>query len=142
MTSLTIDSRNRDRITTMLTDDAWIVACLCAAWCDVCNAFRPDFEALAARYPDCRFIWIDIEDQADMLGDIDVENFPTLLMQRGDNVAFFGTVEPERRQVERLLQAQLDKSATELQAEALDNPLRQAWQRDCNLRRRLRDARP
>ena len=137
MASLTLETNNRDRIAELLSDDAWIVTCLCAAWCDVCNAFRPEFDALAARYPDCRFIWIDIEDQSDMLDDIDVENFPTLLIQRADIVAFFGTVEPEQRLVERLLLAQVEKTASELQTEARSSPLRQAWQRDCNLRQRL-----
>lgn len=137
MTALTLEQRNRDRITELLKDDAWIVACLCAAWCDVCNAFRTDFDAWAARHPDRHFIWIDIEDQADMLGDIDVENFPTLLIQRGDIVTFFGTVLPDQRLADRLLQAQVEKSEAELHAEANSSDERQTWQRSHNLRRHL-----
>lgn len=140
MSSLTLEHHNRDQLSQLLTDDAWIVACLCAAWCDVCKNYRADFDALAARHPDRNFIWIDIEDQADVVGDIDVDNFPTLLIQRGDLVAFFGTVLPEQRLAERLLQAQTEKSDAELQQEALGNPTHQAWQRDCNLRELLRQA--
>src|SRR3954466_13018040 len=110
MASMTLQPANRASLAAALTDDVWVVVCLCAAWCDVCRQYRPGFEDLAARHPDKHFIWIDVEDQADVVGDLDVENFPTLLIQRGDTVAFFGAVQPELRQADRLLQAQVEKS--------------------------------
>ncbi len=140
MSSLTLELHNRSRLAETLTGDVWIVACLCAAWCDVCCQYRPRFDELATLHPDKRFVWIDIEDQADVVGDLDVENFPTLLIQRGDTVAFFGTVQPDLRQANRLLLAQVEKSDDELRAEALGSPVRKAWQKDCNLRERLNEA--
>jgi thioredoxin 1 len=137
MTSLTLSFDNRNEFAQALENDIWVVACLCAAWCDVCRQYRPGFDELAARHPDKHFVWIDIEDQADVIGDLDVENFPTLLIQRGDTVAFFGTVQPDLRQANRLLLAQVDKTDSELRAEAASNVERQTWQRDCNLRIRL-----
>ena len=118
-------------------DGQWVVACLCAGWCDVCKQYRAGFEALAAEFPEHQFVWIDIEDQADLVGDLDVENFPTILMQRGDLVAFYGTMLPEPRQVARLLAAQLERSDDELRREATSSPERQQWQRECNLRAKL-----
>src|SRR5690606_15008701 len=106
-------------------------------WCDVCSQYRPGFESLAAEFPDVQFVWADVEDQADLIGDIDIDNFPTLLIQRGDDVAFFGTILPEVRQTARLLQAQREKSAAELKAEIAGNPDRQRWQDEANLRARL-----
>ncbi len=63
---------------------ALIVACLCAQWCGVCREWRAGFEALAARYPQARFVWIDVEEAAETLGDGEVDNFPVLALQRGD----------------------------------------------------------
>jgi thioredoxin-like negative regulator of GroEL len=140
MSSLTLELHNRSQFAEALTDDVWIVACLCAAWCDVCCQYRPGFDELAALHPDKRFVWIDIEDQADVVGDLDVENFPTLLIQHGDTVVFFGAVQPDLRQANRLLQAQVAKSDAELHAEALGSADRRAWQKDCNLRERLNEA--
>jgi len=140
MSSLILHHDNRADLLGALSGDVWIVACLCAAWCDVCRQFQPAFDALAARHPDKRFVWVDVEDEADIVGDFDVENFPTLLMQRGDTVAFFGTVLPDAGQANRLLQAQVDKSAEELLAESRSTAQRQAWQTDCNLRARLAEA--
>lgn len=133
----TLDSSNQRDICDILSKDEWMVACLCAAWCDVCCQYRAGFEELAVQHPDKSFIWIDIEDQADIVGDIDVDNFPTLLIQRGDSVAFFGTVLPDARQANRLLIAQTEKSEADLRKEAHSTPEKQRWQSDCNLRQRL-----
>lgn len=123
-----------------LDSGAWVVACLCAAWCGTCREYRDGFDALAARHPDKRFVWIDIEDQADVVGDFDVENFPTLLIQRGDTVAFFGTVLPDQRLAERLLLAQVEKNDVEIRAEAASSTERRQWQSEYNLRARLSEA--
>jgi thioredoxin 1 len=122
MTALTLEANNRRRVADwLLEDDTWTVACLCAAWCDTCQAYRATFDALAARHPRQHFIWIDIEDQADVVDDFEVENFPTLLIQRGARVAFFGIVLPELRVAERLLLAQFEKSDAELAAASANN---------------------
>ncbi len=137
MSSLFLVPENFSRLAAALDAGQWVVACLCAGWCDVCKQYRAGYEALAADFPDTQFVWIDIEDQADLVGDLDVENFPTILMQRGDVVAFYGTMLPEPRQVARLLSAQQERSDDDLRREAAGTPERQQWQRDCNLRVKL-----
>jgi thioredoxin 1 len=37
-----------------------------------------------------RFVWVDIEDESELVGDLDIEDFPTLLLARGGRVLFFG----------------------------------------------------
>ena len=140
MSSLTLQHDNRAQLLDALSGDVWIVACLCAAWCDVCRQYRPAFDALAARHPDKRFVWVDVEDEADIVGDFDVDDFPTLLIQHADTVVFFGSVLPDAGQAHRLLQAQLGRSAEELQTEARSSAQRLAWQADCNLRARLAEV--
>ncbi|MEH6434375.1 thioredoxin family protein [Massilia sp. DD77] len=134
MHSLTLDPTTRDTVAAALDGDAWTVACLCAAWCGTCSSYRATFEGLAARHPDKHFVWIDIEDQADLIGDLDVDNFPTLLLQRGDTVAFFGTMLPDGAVADRLVQAQAALSDEELARLAQSSEERRGWQRDCNLR--------
>jgi thiol-disulfide isomerase/thioredoxin len=140
MHSLTLELDNRDEIASALAGDRWIVACLCAAWCGTCGSYRAAFDALAARHPDKVFLWIDIEDQADVVGDLDVENFPTLLLQRGETVAFFGTVLPDANVADRMVQAQQEQSDVELARLAQSSEERKQWQRECNLRALLRAA--
>jgi thioredoxin-like negative regulator of GroEL len=134
MQSLILESHNHDQLAAALAGDGWIVACLCAAWCGTCASYRAGFDGLAARHPDKTFVWIDIEDQAGVVGDLDVENFPTLLLQRGDTVAFFGTMLPDPQVADRLIQCQAQLGDDELARLAGSSDERRGWQRACNLR--------
>jgi thiol-disulfide isomerase/thioredoxin len=140
MHSLTLNSDNREEIAAALAGDRWIVACLCAAWCGTCESYRASFEDVASRHPDKLFLWIDIEDQADVVGDLDVENFPTLLIQHHELVAFFGTMLPDPALAHRLVQAQTELSDSEMAELALNSEERARWQHACNLRSLLRNA--
>ena len=140
MHSLTLDSSNRAQLAASMEDGRWVVACLCAAWCGTCGGYRAAFESVAARHPDKTFVWIDIEDQADVVGDLDVDNFPTLLLQQGDSVAFFGPMLPDAKLAERLVQAQAELAPAELARLAQSNQERRDWQRDCNLQTLLSNA--
>jgi thiol-disulfide isomerase/thioredoxin len=82
----------------------FLVACLCAAWCDTCTAYRPGFLAMAERFPRAEFRWVDIEDDAEAVEDIEVDNFPTILVRRGDETLFQGVLLPHHSHLERLLQ--------------------------------------
>lgn len=137
MAAYTLEQDNRTQLFQLLKDDSWTVYCLCAEWCDVCKSYRAAFAQWAEEQPQHRFIWIDIEDQADLVGDIDIENFPTILVQRADVVAFFGTVLPDTAVAKRLLNSFLEKSVEQLRADSSSSAERRAWQTTVNLFQRL-----
>jgi thioredoxin 1 len=83
------------------------VICLCAAWCGVCRDWSGTFDALAAAHPQVLFDWVDVEDESDAMGDIDIETFPTLLIAQGPRARFLGPVQPLPAQVARLLESLL-----------------------------------
>ena len=82
-----------------------LVACLCAQWCGVCRDYAPVMSRTLATLgaPAVHPVWIDIEDDDEVVGDLDVQNFPTLLLVRGDTVLFFGPVTPHAHTLERLV---------------------------------------
>lgn len=82
--------------------EGWLV-CLCAEWCGVCREFRPAFEALARQYPRWQVLWVDVEDEEDIVGDVEVETFPTVLVADGHRARFFGPVLPQAGMLARLL---------------------------------------
>ncbi|MBY4897712.1 thioredoxin family protein [Cupriavidus sp. AU9028] len=83
-----------------------LVACLCAAWCGTCNTYQAVWEQLASQHPGDCFVWIDIETHADALGDIDIENFPTVMVQpiAGGPPDFYGTLLPHAATLQKLLE--------------------------------------
>ena len=103
---------------------------------------RLRFEALAEAFPDTRFRWLDIEDRADDLGDLDIENFPTLFIQRRDSILFFGTMLPHLDLLRRLVETFHEQSLEESQAYARANPERAAWQQNADLSRLRHLTRP
>ncbi|MEO6984126.1 MAG: thioredoxin family protein [Paralcaligenes sp.] len=80
-----------------------VIVCYCAQWCDTCKKYEDGFQHLASEYPQHIFVWIDIEENPDMLGDEDVENFPTVSVQNTQGHRFFGTLMPHIRHLARLI---------------------------------------
>lgn len=58
---------------------------------------------MASHHPGAAFHWVDIEDEADVIGDVDVETFPTLLIACGTEVHHFGALPPQPEVLARLL---------------------------------------
>ena len=80
------------------------VTCLCAEWCDVCREYRPAFRALAQRFPQAHFAWLDVEDDAEQVGEREIENFPTIEVKRGESQLFYGVLLPKPEHLSRLLE--------------------------------------
>ena len=121
----------------------FLVVCLCAEWCTTCREYRSGFDDLAAEFPEARFHWLDIEERADDLGDLDIENFPTLFIQRrvagaqasGTVVLFFGTMPPQLGHLRRMIGSLRAQSPEESRDYALSSSERLAWQQDADVAR-------
>jgi hypothetical protein len=64
-----------------------------------------------ARFPQIEFLWIDVEDEADLLHPLDIEDFPTLLLAVGNVPRFLGPVTPQAEMLERLIRSQIQDAA-------------------------------
>ncbi len=88
-------------------EEAWVVACLCARWCTVCRSWQGEFVRLArdcgTLFGQARWLWVDVEEQADELGDFEPENFPVLAVQRGDELLYCATLPQQAGNWKRLL---------------------------------------
>ncbi|MFZ4625785.1 MAG: thioredoxin family protein [Rhodoferax sp.] len=102
--------------------DALLVVCLCAQWCHVCEDYRSRFaqvqQNVLADYPQTQFLWIDVEDQADLLEPLDIDDFPTILLATGAVPRFFGPISPQLPTLERLVR----HSAADWSGVALADP--------------------
>jgi thioredoxin 1 len=115
-------------------DREFLVVCLCAAWCGTCREYEAGFRELEAQYPDVGFIAVDIEDESSGVEDWDIENFPTLLIQRNELVLFFGPMLPHHSVLRHTLDALFVQSESEARAYAHGTPERAAWQATRNYR--------
>lgn len=128
-----------------VADQPFLVVCFCAAWCGTCRDYRAGFETLAGEFPQAQFHWLDVEDDADLLVGVvddpdafDIDNFPTLLIQRDDAVLFYGPMLPHLPLLRRTLEAFRSQHADEASAYAIGNDERRGWQRLASLRGALK----
>ena len=89
----------------MTAASPWWVVCLCADWCGACRGYRTVFDGVAQEHPGVRFVWVDIEDESDLVGDLDVETFPTLLIADAQTARFIGPQLPQAGVLTRLLES-------------------------------------
>jgi uncharacterized protein YjeT (DUF2065 family) len=117
--------------TSAAPDGDWIVACLCAQWCGICRGWRDAFRELAQQsadlLPASRWLWVDVESQADALGDFEPENFPVLAVQQGARLLYCAALPQQAGNWRRMVQslgalddAQARRWAQQLQALGLD----------------------
>jgi thioredoxin 1 len=90
-----------------MTEPSILVACLCAEWCGVCREYRSVFDQVRQRIPSARFIWVDVEDQSDLVDPLEVDDFPTLLIASDAEVRFFGPMIPRADRLERMVREQI-----------------------------------
>ena len=112
-----LTSENREELRKLLPGvlaSGDLVLLLCAKWCGTCSSFEEVAAELKPRFPNTLFLWIDIEDDSVVAGDVDIINFPTLAIFRNGVVVHYGVSLPHQGVVKRLLTA------------VLVNPIRQA----------------
>ena len=107
-----------------MPDPTLHIACLCAAWCRLCDGYRAVIDQVAAEFAGgarpLAWHWVDIEDEAEVLGDIDIETFPTLVVFDAERVLFAGVIEPQPETLRRLLRAWLAQADAGQAAPAAD----------------------
>ncbi len=97
-------------------------ACLCAQWCGTCREYQARFTEAQALFPQATWLWVDVEEKAQWVEPLDLEDFPTLLLAVNGKATFFGTLTPQAETLARLLRAKLSQDSPSLadpQAQAL-----------------------
>ncbi len=87
------------------SDSPLILGCLCAAWCRLCDGYAETLRTVAAEFPQVTLQWIDIEDEAELIGDLDIDTFPTLVLASASQILFAGALQPQPETLRRLLRS-------------------------------------
>lgn len=114
-----------------------LVMCLCAEWCGVCRDYRDGFDALSQRYADAHFHWVDIEDAPEWPEALEIEHFPTVMIQRGEHVLYLGPTLPQHTHLARTLESLLEMDDDEARRYAESSEERRSWQIAASFRNTL-----
>ncbi len=113
----------------------FLVACFCADWCGTCRDYQTGFTELSNQFPAVGFLWVDIENTEFNITDWDIENFPTILIQRGDLVLYWGPMLPHLQILSQLLSSFIATKLEESHRYAFSTPERVRWQAEFNFRK-------
>lgn len=116
---LTTSNEDAPRLASSLDEREFLIVGLCAAWCDTCVEFRSAFESLASTHANWAFVWLDVEDDAHLAGDIDIDDFPTLALFHRARLLHYGASLPQQGVVARLLSILHAESGTASAEEAV-----------------------
>ncbi len=91
----------------------------CAEWCGSCREFKEHFNSI--NRDELSKVWLDIEDDASLIDEIDIDNLPTILAVSGDgHTYYFGEIPPNKTFLEKILQ---DISLEKLAPSTMPKPL-------------------
>ncbi|WP_114652174.1 thioredoxin domain-containing protein [Polynucleobacter necessarius] len=91
----------------------------CAEWCGSCREFKEHFNSINA--DGLSKVWLDIEDEASLINEINIDNLPTILAVSDDgHTYFFGEIPPNKTFLEKILQ---DISLGKLAPSTIPKPL-------------------
>ena len=82
--------------------------------------------ALKEQHPQVRWAWVDIEDEEEVVGELDIDTFPTILIVQGSTARFLGAQPPQAAVLQRLLQSLQASAGAAAQVDAQAQAL---WQR-------------
>jgi thiol-disulfide isomerase/thioredoxin len=136
MSLVTLKKKNYQSVLDVFPDE-WVIACFCAGWCKSCRGYHADLARLARAYPKIAFFWIDIEEHADLMGDLDIDKFPSILIQYRNMVTFFSCITADIGQLERIMGSLLREDEQELRRQTQLSEERRMWQQTCNMKQML-----
>ncbi|MGA7370364.1 MAG: thioredoxin family protein [Nitrososphaeraceae archaeon] len=90
---------------TLVLDKNLVAADFWAPWCPYCMRLKPIFESIASRFPEIRFVKINVEEQQELASRYGIRGIPVIKFfceekEVGEIVGYLPQVELEKKVIE------------------------------------------
>lgn len=107
---MSLDITHETEWNTLISDKNLVAADFWAPWCPYCMRLKPIFESIASKYPEIRFVKINVEEQQGLASRYGIRGIPV--------IKFFCEEKEVGEIVGYLPQADLEKKVSEIGNEA------------------------
>jgi thioredoxin 1 len=102
---MSLDITRETEWNTLVLDKNLVAADFWAPWCPYCMRLKPIFESIASRFPEIRFVKINVEEQQELASRYGIRGIPVIKFfceekEVGEIVGYLTQVELEKKIIE------------------------------------------
>lgn len=75
---MSLDITQENEWDTLISDKKLLAADFWAPWCPFCMRLKPIFESIASKYPDIRFVKVNVEEQQGLAARYGIRGIPVI----------------------------------------------------------------
>jgi thioredoxin len=75
---MTLDITHETEWNTLVSDRKILAADFWASWCPYCIRLKPIFESIASKYPDIRFVKVNVDEQQELASRYGIRGIPVI----------------------------------------------------------------
>jgi thioredoxin 1 len=102
---MTLDITHETEWNTLVSDKKIVAADFWAPWCPYCIRLKPIFESIASKYPDIRFVKVNVDEQQELITRYGIRGIPVIKFfceekEVGEIVGYMPQDELEKKVIE------------------------------------------
>jgi thioredoxin 1 len=102
---MTLDITHETEWNTLVSDKKIVAADFWAPWCPYCIRLKPIFESIASKYPDIRFVKVNVDEQQELTTRYGIRGIPVIKFfceekEVGEIVGYMPQDELEKKVIE------------------------------------------